>query len=224
MLLIPTIRPIDVWPEGWRIPRERRPSPFRQRSYEATLDLLMREAEAATALDLTLQLDVDPGDLRRDGHLRAAAKVEHPGVIVTLDTKRYGVLTYPCDTFTRTVYSDPPAWQINLRAVALGLEALRKVARYGIAERGQQYAGFGALPPGRPTAMGPAMTVEEAARFLLEHGEGTGTFQLVLGDNHYRDLMFRAAAKRLHPDAGGNPALYVRLTAARDLLEGRSRR
>lgn len=33
-------------------------------------------------------------------------------------------------------------WQHNVRSIALGLEALRAVDRYGITRRGQQYAGF----------------------------------------------------------------------------------
>jgi hypothetical protein len=59
---------------------------------------------------------------------------------------------------------------MNLRAIALGLEALRKVERYGIAERGQQYAGFAQIGAG--TAMGQSldhvMTADEAARIVAE--------------------------------------------------------
>lgn len=36
-------------------------------------------------------------------------------------------------------------WQINLRAIALGLEALRKLDRYGITSRGEQYTGWRAI-------------------------------------------------------------------------------
>lgn len=224
-----TIRPIDQWPDGWRTPKERRPSPFRQRSYDATLDLLTREANAIATRAITLQLDLAHGDRRRDGHLRANAKVEHPGVIVTLDTTWLGVLVYPCDTFTRGYYQDPPAWQINLRAIALGLEALRKVDRYGIAERGQQYAGFGALPPAREA--GPAMTADEAARLLAREGgpwsaEGPLEGQVYdlaarLFEPENTDAitgLYRVASKRHHPDAGGDPETFRQLTRARDLL------
>jgi hypothetical protein len=44
-----------------------------------------------------------------------------------------------------------PSWQDNLRAIALGLEALRKVERYGIANRGEQYAGWAQLTAGGPS-------------------------------------------------------------------------
>jgi hypothetical protein len=225
-----TIRPIDQWPDGWRAPKVRRPSPFRVTAYNATLDLLMGEAEKIATRELIIQVDLQPGDLRRDGHIRANADITHPGVIVTLDTRHMGVLVYPCDTFKRDTYGQPPSWQINLRAVALGLEALRKVDRYGIAARGQQYAGFGALPPAR--AAGPVMTADEAARLLARHGgpwAGDGPTdrmvldlaEAVLRPSETADAvagLYRNAAKRNHPDAGGNPALFRRLTEARDLL------
>jgi hypothetical protein len=213
-----TVRPIDVWPDGWRVPRERKPNPFRVRSYEQTLDQLHRELDHIAARAAHLQLDVQPGQLRRDGHLRSSARVDHPGVILTVDTRRLGVLTYPCDTFEARWAGEPPSWQINLRAIALGLEALRKVERYGIAERGQQYAGFGALPPGGPVAVGAAMTVEEAARLLaLAAGRLTGVSD-VSGVAAAAQDLWRAASKTHHPDAGGDPDTFRRLTEARDLL------
>ena len=211
-----TIRPIDQWPDGWRTPRIRTPNPFQTKSYDATLGLLLGELERLDTRRAHLQLDITSADLRRDGMLRSQAKVEHPGVILTADTRAHGVLTYPCDTFARRWSSDPPDWQINLRAIALGLEALRKVERYGIAERGQQYAGFGALPPA--TAMSAAMTVDQAAEFIARHAWNDPGVdpQEVIDD---LDAAYRAAAKELHPDAGGDPADFRRLTEARNLLE-----
>lgn len=116
------------------------------------------------------------------------------------------------------------SWQHNLRAIALGLEALRTVERYGIAERGQQYAGYRELGAGM--AMGPAtMTVEQAAAFLVEHGEFGGTPadpDELIGAPDAVAAYFREAAKRLHPDVGGDAELFKRLTEARDLLLGAS--
>ncbi len=116
------------------------------------------------------------------------------------------------------------SWKENLRAIALGLEALRKVERYGIAERGQQYAGYRELPCG--IELGRAMTLEEAAEFLIEHGETGGvraTVDEFLDDGPFgpqiRAEYFRAAAKKLHPDAGGDPDLFRKLTEARELVE-----
>ncbi len=56
------------------------------------------------------------------------------------------------DPAKRLVYATDACefWQHNVRSIALGLEALRAVDRYGISRRGEQYAGFrAALTPGR---------------------------------------------------------------------------
>jgi hypothetical protein len=214
-----TFRPIDQWPDGWRDRLRARPTtPFRA-SYSDTLEVLDREARHLDTRSAVLQVDTEPGrGVRMDGQLRADAVVHHPGVILTLDTARHGVLVYRCDTFDG--WGRHPGWQANLRAVALGLEALRKVDRYGIADAGQQYAGFGALPPAR--AMGGAtMTAEEAATFLWSEAFADGPpdddlVTLVTAEGI--DRVYRLAVKAHHPDAGGDPATFRRLTEARDLL------
>jgi hypothetical protein len=56
------------------------------------------------------------------------------------------------------------AERMNARAIALGLEALRKVDRYRITKRGERYTGWSALPPATP--MGAAkMTADDALEF-----------------------------------------------------------
>lgn len=55
------------------------------------------------------------------------------------------------DPAKRLVYATDVCdfWQHNVRSIALGLQSLRAVDRYGISRRGEQYAGFrGALTPG----------------------------------------------------------------------------
>lgn len=80
------------------------------------------------------------GDVRLDGQPRAGVREPlHPGVEVSFDSV-HGRLTYATDMYY--------GWKDNLRAIALGLEALRAVARYGVAKRGQQYAGFALLAAG----------------------------------------------------------------------------
>lgn len=63
-----------------------------------------------------LQIALREQDFRVDGLLRAAARPEHPGVVLAIDSQ-HGPLSYPCDKFT--------LWRDNLRAIVLGLEALR---------------------------------------------------------------------------------------------------
>lgn len=216
--MILTFRPIKVWPDGWRdTGRKRTGSPFRA-TYTDTLQILDRELDALAAREAFLQVDATDRDVRIDGQLRADARVGHPGVILTIDTKQLGTLTYACDRFNG--WYSRPGWQENLRAIALGLEALRKVERYGIAERGQQYAGYRELPSG--IAMPAAMTVDDAARLLVDHGEWggePGDPQDLIDDPEIAAAYFRHAAKKAHPDAGGDPAVFRRLTEARDVLE-----
>lgn len=116
--------------------------PF-SRSGSDTVMLLVRELEHLKAESVILEVDLREQDLRLDGMPRANARASSPGVILTLiNVPVAGGLTlrYPCSTF-RT-------WEANVRAIALALEALRKVDRYGVTKRGEQYAGWKALPVG----------------------------------------------------------------------------
>jgi hypothetical protein len=220
--MILAFRPIKEWPEGWKTPgRPRADSPFRA-TYSDTLEVLDRELRSLEAKDAFLQVDASTRDLRLDGQLRADARVDHPGVILTVDTRKLGTLTYSCDRYVRPSYRSKagPSWQHNLRAIALGLEALRTVERYGIAERGQQYAGYRELPSG--IAVPAAMTAEAAADLLVEHGEWggeSGNPDDLIDDPTVAAAYFRSAAKRHHPDVGGDPELFRRLLSAKELLE-----
>jgi hypothetical protein len=130
-----TVRPIEQWP-GARTPEHARAhSPFKA-GWQVTVRDLLRELRALDAKQTVLNLAVTDADLRVDGLPRANARLSDAGVVVAFDSM-HGPLRYACDRFW--------SWQENLRAVALGLEALRKVSRYGIATDGQQYRGYRAL-------------------------------------------------------------------------------
>jgi hypothetical protein len=219
-----TVAPLKQRPPGWdRWPNQY--SPFRS-TYSQTLDLLDRELGHLRASNPMVQVDASPGHIRMDGQLRADAKVNYPGVILSFETKKFGTLSYPCNKFDGGYKS--PGWQANLRAIALGLEALRKVERYGIAERRQQYAGYAELGTG--IALGAGMTVEQAAEFISEHsiesplsGRPVFTADEVLHDADTRVAAFRIASRLLHPDTGGDDgALFHKLVQARELLDGHS--
>lgn len=188
-------------------------SPF-SASWPATLDLLDRELwELGVRDSFIIQIDVREQDLRLDGELRAHARPASPAVAISVDRKGKPSLLFVCGKF--------PRWQDNVRAIALGLEALRKVERYGITSAEEQYTGFGALPPGTPMPAAK-MTVDEAADFIAGHcqhvvlaGEPPVTRKHVFAN---LDSAYRAAARHLHPDVGGDPALFRQLTEARDIL------
>jgi hypothetical protein len=217
-------RPIDVWPG--ELTRSRKPSQF-SAEFRATLRLLSDEVDHLTdpKFDtlIVVQLAVDEGQIRKDETgLLAHAQTKHPGVIVSFEADQ-GPLRFSCDRFSDG-WNRKAGWRDNLRAVALALEALRKIDRYGIGSGREQYVGFNALPPGQPMAMGAGMTIEEAAALLAEHampGEGgrdpVGLAERLVNGEGIQ-LAYRVAAKRHHPDAGGDAELFRRLTEARDLL------
>lgn len=209
-------RPIDQWPDTLLGEAGRSYSRFGA-SWSDTADLLKREVELLGGHEVVLQMAITESDCRNDGWIRATARPAHPGVIVSFDSK-HGPLRYWTDEFTDGGRGHLNGWQSNVRAVALGLEALRKVDRYGIARSGEQYRGWNALPAG--TAMPAALTVESAIAFLHEHAPG------VEWDWDQPDQVrraYRAAALRLHPDKGGDPADFRRLQGAAELLLGSAR-
>jgi hypothetical protein len=228
------VRPITAWPGPETPPEARRPSPF-SAPYSRTLEELDRELRHLGAERAVLELWCREDDVRLDGLLRADRKVEKPGVVLSFDS-RHGALRYPCDCFSANWKVDRAPWHANLRAVTLGLEALRRVERYGIASRAEQYTGWRALGAG--IAIGQTATLrfgslEEAARFLIRHGENPrydgppeNPRELIDGPlaEETRALYYRRAAMALHPDAGGDAEEFARLGEARRMLDLETRR
>lgn len=193
------VGPIRDWPG--ELTRSRKSSPFRA-GLSDTLDVLDREIWQLTdnrtqRESAELLIAIPAGDLwRLDGRPRAHAVAEHPGVIFSLDSK-HGPLSYPCDTFT--------SWQDNLRAVALALEALRKVDRYGVTKRGEQYRGFLAIEA--TAAPAGFATVHDAQQWC----------KVIAGyepDETWTRRIFREAQRTAHPDQGGDAATFQRVSLA----------
>ncbi len=174
-------RPIELWPAEFSQQRHFS-NPFRA-GYADTLDLLDRELDKLGARSVVVQLALAESEIRLDGLPRAGALPSHPGVIVSFESK-HGPLRYGTDAF--------PDWRANLRAIALGLESLRKVDRYGIGKRGEQYAGWKALPAGDEPS------VERGRVLIGEHGSVV------------------AALKATHPDHGGDAKDFRDVQAARE--------
>jgi hypothetical protein len=164
-----------------------------------------------------VQIDLRESDIRLDGMPRANATPTDPAVIISFKSK-HGPLRYFCDQFTD--------WHDNVRAIALGLEALRKVERYGITHRGEQYAGWKALPPSSGTIEGAVFQFsnwKEAANYILKtaglDANGSNLADIARSDKKYRDDLFRRAAQKAHPDKGGNRETWDNLVEARRVLE-----
>lgn len=202
-----TFRPISTWP-GERTRTSAYPR-FKA-SYRDTLGLLDRELLQLNAKNIVLECDVEERHIRLDGQLRSDAQPRSPGIVLSFDSK-HGPLRYACDAFNR--------WQANLRAIALGLEALRKVERYGITKRGEQYTGWKQLGSGIALGPGGFASREDAARFIAEHAWDDSSYaEDVLTDGQCARDGYLLAAKKLHPDAGGDPELFKRLQQARATL------
>lgn len=191
---------IRPFPGGrWTDPEtEDRTRAFFRAGWAHTLELLGREAEWLGAALVVLQLDVTDGDLRRDGMLRANAKVGHPGVIVSFGST-HGPLRYASDKFD--------SWRDNVRGIALALQALRAVDRYGVTRRGEQYIGWKALPA--PAA--GFTSADEALAWMYEQAGG--------GPGMAVDEVRRTLVKRFHPDRGGDQAEWARLDEAWRLVQ-----
>ena len=182
-------------------------------TWPSTLDLLDRELWHLGVRDeFVLQIDCSEADLRIDGQLRANARHTSPAVAIAIESRSKGSLLFTCGRFNQ--------WQDNVRAIALGLEALRKVERYGIVQSDEQYRGWQALPPGTP--MPAAKMTVEAARELLrvEAGWITGP---AIDDDADIGKAYRWAAHNAHPDHGGTAERFAAITEARDLLLGARR-
>jgi hypothetical protein len=191
-------RPIENWPgEGFTPALARRQSHFRA-DYADTLRMLDKELRALDARSIVIQVEINPALIRQsDDQLHKGAKVYGPAVLLTFlsgkDGERYA---YPCDTFDKMTH--------NLRAIALSLEALRRVDDYGVTRRGEQYQGFRALPPG-PQPKRKMKPAEAAAKIAGVFPPGTVSVEGMLADELIFKAIKRAADFTLHPDRSGAP-------------------
>lgn len=198
-----TLRPIASWPHDYTL--DRRSSPFSS-SLTTTLDTLGRELRhlgtGRRNAESVLQIAMREQDFRIDGLPRANATPQHPGVILNIES-RHGTLSYPCDTFTR--------WQDNLRAITLGLEALRRVERYGITQTGQQYRGWHAIES-KPAvdAVSAACVVLARIAWPNENDECQARWaHKITSDQRIRHTTYRQARAKAHPDRhAGDRALW----------------
>lgn len=194
-------RPIERWP-GDMTPAAERSSRWSFRAnYHQTELLLARELEHLKAENVIIQLALPANKIRRDGFPYADAKPDHPGVILSFESPR-GNLSFPCDTFE--------LWQHNLRAIALALEALRKVDRYGVTQNNEQYKGWAKLTGPQPVFA----TKTDAFEWLAE----------MIGWNldavrQSVRAAYKVAAAKLHPDRNnGDETQFRKLQAAKELL------
>ena len=186
-----TARPITPEARNRMTGRGTEHSPFRS-TWTATEQLLDLELRQLRARDVILMVDVTEADLRLDGKIRAGANPSSPACALTFNSPSKGPLLFCCGRY-RT-------WQDNARAIALGLQALRKIERYGIVQSDEQYRGWRAIGTGSDEW---AHTLSHHSGWSVEH---------VHADP---DGAYRAAAKNAHPDQGGTPEAFREVQKAR---------
>lgn len=193
-------RPLPaIWPSGTRTQYRKR-AHFRV-DWTRAINHLERELRLVGVgynSTIVIEAGYSEADIRVDGRPRANARLLDPAVVISFESK-FGPLRYGCDT-----YDDHLA---NIRAIALALEALRAVDRYGVTKRGEQYQGWKALPA-------TSLSYNEALDFLASV---TGIKPTPAVPGHLA-AVYRAAAKRLHPDVGGTREEWARLERAKEAL------
>lgn len=194
--------PIETWPGKPKLLPRR--AIFRVK-YSARLDLLEKELYYLGAREILVQAFFSRDEIRNDGWPRSSARPRKPGVIVSFTNKQREQFSFPCDTYD--------AWEDNLYAIALSLEALRTVDRYGVTQRAEQYQGWKQI---ESPAHQQQKDSEWAYGFLASlNGIDKNALR---GNRAALDLAYRAAAKKTHPDSGGNTEAFQILQEARTIL------
>jgi len=209
------------WPAGLRFrplgPTDwpgQRPTSTRHSPFDATLsstqELLGRELRMVSAKDPVIQIELSESQIRIDGLPRADARPPRPGVILAFTHPSVGGLRYPCERF-RT-------WQDNVRAIALGLEALRKVERYGITSDHQQYRGWRAI---ESRTVVPASGDVDEAKAVIMLAANVGPNVWGSGFAATLPVVLRAAQRKTHPDSpdGSDEAFHAVQEAIRTLKD-----
>lgn len=192
-----------------------RPSDLRTRrsefgsTYSRTLSLLQRELGKLGASNIVIQAGFRPNQIRNDGWPYSSARPEHPAVVISFRSSvKDCEMAFPCARYDR--YED------NVRAIALSLEALRSVDRYGVTQKAEQYRGWTALPAG----VSDGMTPGQAAIWLASISAIPKDY--ILESEETRQKAYRIAARKLHPDTGGTSEDFTKLGKAMQVLRAAS--
>lgn len=197
--------PLTQWPGKQRPSYARKRSTFRAK-YAARLGMLEKELNHLGAKDIVIQVYLDRNDIRNDGWPRSSARPNQPGVVLSFRKKTGEELSFPCDTYD--------GWEDNLYAIALSLEALRSVDRYGVTQQAEQYKGWAKLPA-------PAQEQSKDKEWAYGHlARLAGTVTSALrGNTAAIQLAYRTATRATHPDTGGSTSAFQLLQDAMRVLE-----
>lgn len=175
-------------------------------SWLKTLDLLEYELSKLRAEDVVIQIEDPEGikGIRNDGSYRMLSQsyfTTKSCVMLSFKSPK-GSISMPCDR-----YQD---WKDNLRAIALSLEALRAVDRYGVTRGNEQYRGWTQIGNGNGKMDRPS-----ALKFI----------ESLLGASVPAQANIRDVCRKLkilhHPDhTGGSHETFVAIGQAEEVLCG----
>lgn len=173
-----------------------RTSPF-SRNWLSTVRLLATELRMHGAQGAVMELDMREQDFRvSDGLPRGDRQTRTPGIVLAF--KATAVVGSPELRYEVATYA---SWRDNVLAVAKGLESLRAVDRYGVTRRGEQYAGWKALPAG---SVGSGGNITRGAELV---DAAAGDIKVALHD--------------AHPDHGGEADDFRDIIAWRESKKGK---
>ncbi|HTB10966.1 MAG TPA: hypothetical protein VK752_05320 [Bryobacteraceae bacterium] len=205
MTLEINFRPLSKWTRVPALGYER--SQFKM-AYNRTLDLLITELVKLDAREVLIEAGFPREKIRVDGWPFQGATPTHPGVVLYFKTAE-GAMEFPCGTYGR--------FEENIHAIALTLENLRAIDRYGVTLGHQQYAGFLALPPAPKE-----WTVEQAAEFISKvevSGAFAGDPGLMIANADAYRRAYRKAASKLYPHTPDKNDGWHQLSLARAILD-----
>jgi hypothetical protein len=198
-MLDAAFRPLPQWNRKPAL--QFRHAPFRTPALK-TLDAIEYELGRLSAHDVRIEAGFALSQLRNDGWPRAGERPSHPGVVLYFESPE-GSLCFPCGTYAD--YYD------NLHAIALTLENLRAIDRYGVTLGHEQYRGFAQIEAPKK------MTAEEAAAWCALNTP-LEPARVLRDASAWRDV-YRLMASKCHPDRGGDRANWDKLQEARKVLD-----
>jgi hypothetical protein len=157
-------------------------------AYSKTLDKLEYELAKLDAKNIVIEAGFSMADIRNDGWPRGKSRPAHPGVILYF-TGKDGAMRFPCGTYS--------LFEANMHAIALTLENLRAIDRYGVTMGHEQYVGFKQIAAPAPVEI----SAEAAAREIAKHSPPD--YQSILRSVTTFETACLIAIKNTHTD--GNP-------------------
>lgn len=198
-------------------------------TFSATMKVLERELNHLNARpgSLVIKTFHRPYDVLKSGKLRPETKKpSYPGVIVWFEVwdgnaSRYEPMQFECDSFND--------WKANLRAIALAMEALRKVERYVVSSRGREDAHTAGFRHARVEARtgahtGGELTVEAAAAVLVAYADSAQAPEDLIRSPERTEDTFKIAAHNTHPDKGGTDHSFAKVSQAIRVLRAHHRK